>query len=214
MEPEERVRFLAMHNLYVSFEEIKRIRQAIAEGWLFDLLQQRCRSHPRLLEGLRRFTRYSEFVERFDPVSKRSAFFYLGPESAHRPEVVRHRIRMGRVKPPAAEVLVLFPFYLAERVRSDEWEGAFFVEILPPFGPVPGEIKEIYPLTQNEVPVEIDGEGLEAAAEALRDFLERNGGRYRRIVLLDDGRWGGRLLEALGAVRGKLEVRRVQAGAG
>ncbi len=213
MGPEERVRFLAMHNLYVSFEEIRRIRQAIAEGWLFDLLQQRCRSHPRLLEGLRRFMRYSEFVERFDPVSKRSAFFYLGPESARRPEVVRHRIRMGRIKPPAAEVLVLFPFHLADRVRRDEWEGAYFVEILPPFGPVPEEIKDIYPLTQNEVPGEVDREGLEAAAGALRDFLERNGSMYRRIVLLDDGRWGDRLLETLGAFRGKLEVREVQAGA-
>lgn len=209
MEREERVRFLARHNLYATFEEIRRIRQAIAEGWLFDLLQQRCRAHPKLLEGLKRFVKYKDFVERFDVVSKRTAFFYLGPESAHRPEVVRHQARMGRISPPAARVLILLPFYLAGRFDREEWEKPnYVVKIIPPFGPVPEDLEEIFPLVQNEIPEDVDREALEVACEGVGEFLKKHGGKYEQVVLIDDGRWGDLLQAACGTVGQRLEIRR------
>jgi 7-cyano-7-deazaguanine tRNA-ribosyltransferase len=44
---------MAMHNLYVSFAEIKRIKQAIFEGRLWEYVEERCRTHPNLLSALK-----------------------------------------------------------------------------------------------------------------------------------------------------------------
>ena len=49
----ERERLLALHNLAVTLAEIARIRQAIQDGTLWELVDERCRSHPRLLDGYR-----------------------------------------------------------------------------------------------------------------------------------------------------------------
>ena len=62
MQKEERQRLLAEHNLYVTFSEINTIRQAIKEDSLWELAQQRARSHPKLLEafsfGLKKYGKY------------------------------------------------------------------------------------------------------------------------------------------------------------
>jgi len=44
---EERARLLAEHNLHVTFAEIRAVRQAIWENRLWELLERRCRAHPR-----------------------------------------------------------------------------------------------------------------------------------------------------------------------
>ena len=90
MEKAERVQQIAKHNLLISFAEIRQIRQAIVQGNLWELVEQRCRSHPFLLEALRTLYNYSEDLEKYDPPYKKSAFFYSGPESLKRPEVYRH----------------------------------------------------------------------------------------------------------------------------
>src|SRR5690606_36276261 len=91
-----RARELARHNLYVSLQEIKLVRQSIREGSLWDLLETRCRSHPRMLDGLKRLASYGEWMESLDSASK-STFFYLSPQSASRPEVIRHAKRSDRI---------------------------------------------------------------------------------------------------------------------
>ncbi len=86
-----RVQQIAKHNLLISFAEIRQIRQAIVQGNLWELVEQRCRSHPFLLEALRTLYNYSERSgKKYDPPYKKSAFFYSGPESLKRPEVYRH----------------------------------------------------------------------------------------------------------------------------
>jgi len=186
----ERVDFLARHNLYATFAELRSIRQAIVEGRLFELLEQRCRAHPRLLEGLKELMKHSEFIERFDPATKSSAFFYLGPESAKRPEVLRHRRRMREYVPPPLKNLVLY-LSLGEEPRPpvDDLENSHFVKIVPPFGPVPEELEELYPLWQHEVPRELDDEAVKATVEALREYLENHGRRYERIILVANSEW-------------------------
>jgi 7-cyano-7-deazaguanine tRNA-ribosyltransferase len=41
-----RTRLLAEHNLYVTFAEIRLIKQSILDGDLMELVERRCRSHP------------------------------------------------------------------------------------------------------------------------------------------------------------------------
>jgi len=99
---------LAQHNLEVSFGEIRTIRQAIIDGSLWELIEQRCRSHPYLLDALRILKNYQEDLEKYDPPYKRSAFFYSGPESLNRPEVYRHLKRLQQI-PKKNKVLLLPP---------------------------------------------------------------------------------------------------------
>lgn len=98
MDKEERVNLIAQHNLHVSFAELRLIRQAIYEGSLMELVEERCRAHPLLLDALRCLGDYSDDIEVYEPRSKKSAFFYTGPESLKRAEVTRHLNKMRERK--------------------------------------------------------------------------------------------------------------------
>ena len=106
LEKEERSKLIAIHNLLISFAEIRQIRQAIVEGSLWELVEQRCRAHPFLLEALRSLKNYTADLEKYDPAYKKSAFFYSGSESLNRPEVFRHLERLERI-PTKTSVLLL-----------------------------------------------------------------------------------------------------------
>ena len=51
---DNREELLGKHNLYATFAEIQLIKQCIKDGKLLELVEKRCRSHPKLLEGLKK----------------------------------------------------------------------------------------------------------------------------------------------------------------
>jgi 7-cyano-7-deazaguanine tRNA-ribosyltransferase len=206
--PEERVRLLARHNLHVTFGELRRIRQAIMEGRLWEYVGMRCRAHPRLLDGLRELAKYREFIERFDPVSKQSAFCYFGPESADRPEVIRHERRLAeRYSPPNLPILALMPAFERGRPKIERPEQTHLVRLIPPFGVVPEELEEVYPLGQFQVPQKLDVRQIKTVVDSLSNYLRRYGERYEQILLFNDSqRWGNALVDACGQVTEKLKV--------
>lgn len=206
--PAERVKLLARHNLHVTFGELRRIRQAIIEGRLWEYVEMRCRAHPRLLDGLRRLANYLEFIERFDLVTKPSAFCYLGPESADRPEVVRYAKRLKeRYEPPAVPILALMPAFERERPKLEKPELTHLIRLAPPFGVIPEELEEVYPLGQFQVPQELDSKQIQTVVDALSSYLRKYGKRYEKILLYDDPqRWGNSLVEACKSVAEKLQV--------
>ena len=160
----ERERLLGEHNLHVTFAEIRRIKEAIRSGTLLDLVEARARSHPAMLDGYRALVDHAEQLERSDPASKR-AFFYLSGESARRPEVLRHRERLARLAVPERLLLA------ATDVPEEDDEDREVWEVLPPFGPLPPELAETYPLNA-EVPDRLDARAYEAAAEGIRALVE------------------------------------------
>ena len=60
MKPAERTALIARHNLWVSMEEVQRIKRAILEGDLWELVERRCRAHPALLSALRRLGKHQD----------------------------------------------------------------------------------------------------------------------------------------------------------
>jgi 7-cyano-7-deazaguanine tRNA-ribosyltransferase len=159
-----RTELLARHNLYVSFQEIRLVKQCIREGSLWDLLEARCRSHPRMLEALKRLGQKDTWLERLDTVSK-STFFYLGPESSCRPEVARHSSRLQRLS-IAGKVLI------TDDLRATEgFDQVLFFK--PPFGPFPAELLETYPFNA-EVPEEADWAAMEKAMAATARLIQEN----------------------------------------
>lgn len=96
----ERTELLARHNLFVTFEELKIVKEAIKNQELLNLLQLRARSHPRFLEALILLLRkHSTWLEKFEPISKNTPLKYAGVEFWLRPEIARIRLRMSRGYP-------------------------------------------------------------------------------------------------------------------
>jgi 7-cyano-7-deazaguanine tRNA-ribosyltransferase len=177
MESEKKEELLARHNLYVTFEEIREVKQAIHEGSLWELVEYRCRGHPKLLSGLMHtLSKHSGWIEEFQPLS-RATFFYSGPESALRPEVLRHKKRL--------ENLNLKGKVLVKNKRLDKEDD--FDQVLdfkPPFGPYPVELKETYPLNAEVCDI-ADYESLTVALENLIKLMKLNPGCEFTIALDD-----------------------------
>jgi 7-cyano-7-deazaguanine tRNA-ribosyltransferase len=165
MDSPQRSRELARHNLYVSLQEIKLVRQSIRDGSLWDLLETRCRSHPRMLDGLKQLASYGDWLEGLDSASK-STFFYLSPESASRPEVIRHGRRIERIS-LKGEVLI------TDDPNANPSGYDNVLNFKPPFGPYPTQLSETYPFNA-EVPAEADDAAIDRAVRITRRLIEAN----------------------------------------
>ena len=185
---------LARHNLYVTAEEIRTIKQAIREGSLWELLETRCRSHPRLYDGFKRLKKYSEYLELNDPVlgSRLRGLFLFDDVSSARPEVVRHKKRIAEnyKRPAGKNLLVLLPFPDEKPFnKSKQYKDAsdllndksihfcFFGE---PFGIIPAELSETFPFSQFESCV---GNGVPNES-LINTFIKNN--CYKKMFMVSD----------------------------
>ncbi len=162
---EDSEELLARHNLYVTFEEMRLVKQSIKEGNLLELVELRCRAHPRLLEGLKQAYKYSDWLEQCDPASK-STFFYCGPESANRPEVLRFSKRLERLTIKGTAII-----RTNTTKRDREYDN--LLTFKPPFGSFPVELGEVYPFNA-EVVINPDYEALGRALENTIRLIELN----------------------------------------
>lgn len=192
MKKDERMKLIAAHNLNISFAEIRRIKQAIYDGSLMELVEQRCRVHPYLLDALRTLKEYTSTIEEYDPATKNSAFFYSGPESLQRSEVYRHLSRLDRL--PSKKNLLLLPrtrkpytkhlhhkfgkFYHkhikgeALTYSEDLFNDLQIAVADVPFAVIPLEIDEVYPLAQNESPLILDEDSKKFVTNELEKYME------------------------------------------
>src|SRR5438132_1069519 len=154
------------------------VRRAIAHGDLGELVERRARAHPTLLVALRELRHHNEFLEEFEPVARRGALYYVGPETAHRPVLHRFRRRlMERYQPPSAKGLVVLsenhrPFteaYASAVARVMETSDVHAV-VKSIWGPVPLELDHVWPMAQSVVPDSFDVESLEAAEVFFREW--------------------------------------------
>lgn len=186
MDKKERRDLIAIHNLHVSFAELRLVRQAIYEGSLMELVEERCRVHPQLLNAYRQLANYMDDMEKYDPRSKKSAFFFTGPESLYRSEVKRHMNKL-REMPKKRDLVILPPsrkpyskfisgklgeFYIYGSERELDLEDTDFMVLDIPFGLVPLDIDEVYPLSQNESPKIKDVDSIEFIEDFISEFVE------------------------------------------
>ncbi len=152
---ENKEEFLTKHNLYVTFQEIRTIRQAIKEDSLWELVQSRVRSHPKLLEAFEyNLKKYKRFISKHDNISKKSAFFYSGKESEYRPEVILAKERLKKVK-----------------------SKRYFTK--KPFGRIPVELSGVYPFSQSIIPGEPDKRVRSKPEEAVKKTIEYQFGKHK-----------------------------------
>lgn len=197
---------LMKHNLYVSAAEMRRVRQAISEGKLFELVALRARGHPSLLEALQVMTTQMELIVESDPFGKSSSIFYTGPETVLRPEISRYHDRLIERYPFRKTKIVVIVPDLGERPFSDT-AGTIISDVkrythdtvllffLTPIGIVPWELEHIHPVQQCIFSTEADVETLETTQKRLLEFLNKIS--FDEIVWFDRNSPTNNLVEKL-----------------
>lgn len=184
-EPQAREVLLARHNLHTLFGKMRAIRQAIHEERLWEMAERDVRGHPALLGTLRVLEGEGGLLERFESISRTTAFMHTGPESRHRPMVRRYKERLlKRYRLPKAKANYVLPD--GRKPYHETYTDAvalmgrgvhFTIESY--FGPVPIELDLMYPLAQSlagPLTKEEEGELMELWAA----FEEANGITFER----------------------------------
>jgi 7-cyano-7-deazaguanine tRNA-ribosyltransferase len=183
---------LAEHNLYVSFAEIKKIRSAISEGNLWELVERRANSNPFLLDALKelRKTENKIWLEKFEPISKNKALFYTGDHTIHRPIIYRSHKRLLNRYEQLFDTTVIFPegnkpysTYYSPYVKEILKKKNVNLLVHSHLGPVPFELDEMYPFAQSVFPKNIDKETDEESRKKIDEFL-----LGRKIILWKDSK--------------------------
>jgi len=215
----DREEALAAHNLYASFAELKRIKQTISEGRLWEYLEIRAHTHPALLQALKRLKRYENYIERHSPVTKKSGLFFFSNLDLMRPEVVRYKRRLEKrySQPKNAEILILLPrfskkpFHKAKEVKSlvekihqrlgKKYAMFHICVYAAPFGIIPLELDEVYPLSQHEIATPLDNETMDFVAEQVKDYIAES--NYKHVLLVEGSVWKGKISAACRQIKRK-----------
>lgn len=200
--PKEREVFLAEHNLYVCIAELKRIKQAIRDGRLWEHTEMRMHAHPALLSALKHLRKHEDFLEKYSPTAKSSGFFFFDSVGLARPEITHYRNRLTEryTSPSEAKVLLLVPqtrnkpFHKApefKKIRQlyKSLGKGLSVQVhvcvyCAPFGVVPLELDEVYPLSQHESAHPFDLDTINYVASQTAEYIKRS--TYQSVALLND----------------------------
>jgi 7-cyano-7-deazaguanine tRNA-ribosyltransferase len=200
----EREVFLAEHNLWVCMAELKRIKQSIRDGRLWELVEMRTHAHPALLSALKRVKNHKDVLETFSPSIKSSGLFFFDHEGLARPEITHYNNRLlTRYTPPTnAKTLLLLPqtrskpFHKAPEMKkirqllrtlgSDIVDKVHVAVFCAPFGVVPLELDEVYPLSQHEAALPLDKETIDHVAEQAAAYIKQM--PYSSVTMLNSSK--------------------------
>lgn len=204
MDREKRTQLIAEHNLSIILREINKIKQAIYEGTLWELIERKSKAHPQLYKAIKKLGKHKEYLEKFDPIIKGQirGIFYTGSEGLIRPEVTRHLTRIEKnVKFTDKEVLILIPdpqekpFSKSRYVREiinlikksyskEKMDKVHECIYCVPFGVIPVELDEVYPLSQYEAIESKDKEESELIFNAIKELITNN--KYSNIIFITE----------------------------
>ena len=125
---EERTKALSAHNLFVLKEELDGCKEAVVEGRLWDLVEERSMAHPRLKDAFRRLAGHADDLAVGTPTMKDRGLFVRSDLDLQRPELKAARARLRSV---------------ARTGRGRQTH--------PILGPYPSALEFDYPLSQTEV---------------------------------------------------------------
>ncbi|MEM2004480.1 MAG: tRNA guanosine(15) transglycosylase TgtA [Zestosphaera sp.] len=198
LEEGERTRLLSIHNLHVINREIKRVKTAVKEGRLWELIEERARAHPSLREALNTLLKYVDWMERLDPRFKGDAhaIFLYDVTSYRRPELVRHRRLIRETRIEGKKRVVLIPGSPEEKpFRSSRIyarsltaglidEDSYTLAYIPYFNLVPIELDQAFPYSQFEMPSTPEESVIKLMAEEIRETLINRLAGVREVVIV------------------------------
>ena len=148
----ERTRQLSTHNLYVLREELEGCKEAITEGRLWDLVEEKSMAHPKLREAFLEMAKFSEDLIPGTPALKDRGLFVRSAGDLMRPELLAAQRRLSRVSRRDSSVATISndgdgkP--RADRIMG---EGEDAYRSHPILGPYPLELEYLYPFSQTEI---------------------------------------------------------------
>ena len=200
---ELRIQLLAKHNLYLSFSELRTIRQAIREGKLWELVNLRMRSHPALVNTASIIKKNRTYFEKHEKVYKSKGRLYTSAFDLARPLVKRYsdKIQNFYRTPKRVEFLIILPELDTRGKNSPnitDWMGSInnnalisrhllhvtFFSLF--YGIIPLELMDIYPLSQHEslIPTEDQVVFSTTAIQKGFSFIESNLHYYKKCGIL------------------------------
>ena len=201
MDPLERQHLLALHNLYQTVAEIKRIRQAIEEGTLWQLVARRASAHPEIARAYRWLLKNREgwvfeYFEEMEPTFKRRGVMITRIEELNLPIVQRYKRRLKeRIYLWSDKAIITTPEGFNHlKIRL----GAQLFILNPVFGIIPAELRHVYPLFQHMSFISEIGENSLNFAKEIIELLRSRG--IKEIFVFDrDKNYALQLKEVLGA---------------
>ncbi len=174
----ERTRLLSVHNLFILKEELEACKEAIAEGRLWDLVEERSMAHPRLREAFLEMAKYSEDLSAGTPALKQRGLFVRSAVDLRRPELLSAQARLSRAVNRSSDVAALTSEGSTgpeDSSSGDDGKDAYRTH--PVLGPIPVELGFQYPFSQTEVAANVPTVTTAESVERLR----RAG--YRKVTV-------------------------------
>ncbi|MHA1283484.1 MAG: tRNA guanosine(15) transglycosylase TgtA [Promethearchaeota archaeon] len=196
------VKLIAQHNLYLSFSELKLIRQSIKEGNLWELVEQRVRAHPYLVNALKIRKKNIDFFEKHEKIYKKTGRLFSSVESLSRPLIARYikkLIKYYRI-PPEVKYIIILPELDAKKEDSPaikEWLNLINLNKFIPrreigilftsnfFGIIPLELCDTYPQGQFESVYDLENRiYVDHIIKILRLFIELKCSNISKFAIL------------------------------
>jgi len=164
----KREQVIAEHNLFVSMSELKNVRNAMMQGRLWELVEQRAASNPYLQDALREIRNqdHLNWLEQFEPVRKTRGLFYTGEHTIQQPFFHRIHQRLLQWFDYSADTIVVLPegnrpfsaLYSNElpHIMSKYPDASIVID--SSIGPIPIVLDEMYPFAQYIFPNTLDKE--------------------------------------------------------
>jgi len=158
----EKTRTIAIHNLYMLWKEIQSTKIAIKEGRLWEYVGNRTRIHPKLWDSFIHIAENEHLFKNKNARFKNKGMFFSSFPDNRRPEVllVVDKIKdfLMQNKKKAIIILPLMQqrplFYnkkmlqILDKINIDK---VLIGHIIPPFGFIPHQLTDIYPISQMEI---------------------------------------------------------------
>ena len=157
MEKKARQKIIAKHNLIVSFTEIRRVKQAIHDGLLWELVENRLRTSPALMKVFGILKREMGWIGEFEPAYRYKTPIKTGNESDLRPIFSK----------------------LTNSFKSGDM-------VHPYFGKVPNHLSETYPFHPGLLQDDIEGWKMQNwNLERVQTILDYQFGKGNGKILTD-----------------------------
>jgi len=144
---QDQTKELSTHNLYILRQELEACKEAISEGRLWDLVEERSMAHPRLREAFLELAKHSEDLVPWTPAFKEKGLFVRSAVDLRRPELLAAQRRLQNLPIEARGTAALSSG--AGEMKRIGSADAFATH--PVLGPYPEELRFQYPLGQTEV---------------------------------------------------------------
>jgi 7-cyano-7-deazaguanine tRNA-ribosyltransferase len=184
----ERVGKLALHNLHILRADVLRCKQAISEGRLWDLVEERAMAHTSSMEAFRGLARDRQtLLAKSGPLLKPRGLMVRTEEDLYRPEVAVAREHLKRLmsRRRAHGTALLVPSAAPPPLTKtsgkihdiDDFARMDIYRINPVLGVYPAELEFVFPFTQ----IVSDREVPEASVESCKRRLRAMG--YGRVIV-------------------------------